>query len=57
MINPVKPIPRRDHRALRMVRSTCVLIVIAVLLGLALAAAIGGIAYAIATALHHASNS
>jgi hypothetical protein len=48
---------RREHRVLRMIRSTTVLVVIALSLGAALAAALGGIIYLIATALHHASNS
>jgi hypothetical protein len=48
---------RREHRVLRMIRSTTVLVVIALVLGLALAGALGGIVYLIATALHHASNS
>jgi hypothetical protein len=55
--NPLDYARRRRDRALHRVRSTTVLIMIAVILGLALAAAIGGIAYAIATALHHAANS
>ena len=44
------------HRVFRVVRSSTVLIIIALGLGLALAATIGGIVYAIAAALHHAAS-
>jgi hypothetical protein len=46
----------REHRFLRMVRSTTSLIVIAAALGLALALALGAMAWLIASTLHHASN-
>lgn len=46
---------RSDHRMLRMVRSTTGLVVIALVMGAALAAVLGGTVWLIAAALHHAS--
>jgi hypothetical protein len=47
----------RQRRYLRVMGSTTTLIVIAIGIGLAIAAVLGGIAYGIALALHHASSS
>ena len=47
---------RREHRVLRMIRSTTSLIVIAAALGFALAVAVGATAWVIADTLKHASN-
>ena len=46
----------RERRYLRVVGSTTSLIVIAIGIGLLIAAVLGGIAYGIALALHHASS-
>ena len=48
---------RAEHRVLRAIGSTTGLIIIALALGLAIAAALGAIAWGIASALHHASTS
>lgn len=48
---------RGAHRTLQVVRSTTSLVVIALVLGAALAAVLGGAVWLIATALHHASTS
>lgn len=45
----------REHRLFRAVRSTTTLIIIAMGIGLVLAAAVGAVAYIVASALHHAS--
>ena len=50
------PPETRRHHVFRVVRSSTVLIIIALGLGLALAATIGGVIYAIASALHHAAS-
>ena len=47
----------RPRRYLRVAGSTTSLIVIAIGIGLVIAAVLGGIAYGIALALHHASSS
>lgn len=46
----------REHRWFHKIGSTTALIVIALGLGLALAAGLGAIIWGIATALHHAAN-
>ena len=46
---------RTERRVLRVVGSTTGLIIIALGIGLAIAAAIGALAWVIASALHHAS--
>ena len=48
---------RGDHRALRVIRSTTSLVIIALVMGAALAAVLGGAVWLIASALHHASTS
>lgn len=48
---------RGDHRVLRVIRSTTSLVIIALVMGVALAAVLGGAVWLIATALHHASTS
>lgn len=53
---PPEALDRERHRVLRKLRSTTVLIVIALGLGLLLAVILGGLSWAIAAALHHASN-
>lgn len=45
------------HRIFRIVRSTTGLVVIGLVLGLAIAASLGVLVWAIASALHHASSS
>ena len=45
-----------QHRILHAVRSTSTLVIIAVVLGAALAGILGSAAWLIATALHHAAN-
>lgn len=57
---PVRPGPAavggsRAHEILHIVRSSTVLLILALGLGLALAALIGGAVYGIAAALHHAA--
>ncbi|MDA8045789.1 MAG: hypothetical protein M0Z30_11230 [Actinomycetota bacterium] len=47
---------RAEHRALRVVGSTTGLIVIALGIGLIVAASIGAIIWVISSALHHAAN-
>lgn len=53
MIRPDKG----DRRGFRAIRSTTSLLIIALVLGVALAAALGGLVWLIAYALHHASTS
>ena len=48
--------PSRARRTFEIIRSSTSLIVIALAIGLAIAAVLGGAAYVISTALHHASS-
>jgi hypothetical protein len=48
---------RTEHRVLRMVGSTTGLVIIALAIGLAVAASLAAIVWVIASALHHAANS
>ncbi|MDE3206008.1 MAG: hypothetical protein KGQ66_17510 [Acidobacteriota bacterium] len=47
---------RGEHRVLRVVGSSTGLIIIALLIGLVIASALGGLAWALAGMLHHAAN-
>lgn len=49
-------LPRPEHRVLHVIRSATTLVIIALGIGLAMATSVGLLAWAIASAMHHAAN-